>query len=77
VGKKKKEKPNHPSSPFKEKEMEGEGEGSLLGGRWKEKEKVPLLGGQWCRNPNLAKCAGEAQHLEKLRIWSPPGLPNV
>jgi hypothetical protein len=30
-----------------------------------------------CRNPNLAKCGGEAQHLEKLRIWSPPGLPNV
>jgi hypothetical protein len=29
------------------------------------------------RNPNLAKCGGEAQHLEKLRIWSPPGLPNV
>ncbi len=20
---------------------------------------------------------GEAQHLEKVRIWSPPGLPNV
>jgi len=20
---------------------------------------------------------GEAQHLEKLGIWSPPGLPNV
>jgi hypothetical protein len=30
-----------------------------------------------CCNPNLAKCGGEAQHLEKLRIWSPPGLPNV
>jgi hypothetical protein len=30
-----------------------------------------------CRNPNLAKCEGEAQHLEKVRIWSPPGLPNV
>jgi hypothetical protein len=30
-----------------------------------------------CRNPNLAKCAGEAQHLEKLEIWSPPGLSNV
>ncbi len=30
-----------------------------------------------CRNPNLAKCEGEAQHLEKLGIWSPPGLPNV
>jgi hypothetical protein len=30
-----------------------------------------------CRNPNLAKCGGEAQHLEKFGIWSPPGLPNV
>ncbi len=30
-----------------------------------------------CRNPNLAKCGREAQHLEKLGIWSPPGLPNV
>jgi hypothetical protein len=30
-----------------------------------------------CRNPNLAKCGGEAQHLEKLGIWSPKGLPNV
>lgn len=29
------------------------------------------------RNPTLAKCGGEAQHLEKLGIWSPPGLPNV
>jgi hypothetical protein len=27
-----------------------------------------------CRNPTLAKCGGEAQHLEKVRIWSPPGL---
>jgi hypothetical protein len=30
-----------------------------------------------CRNPTLAKCGGEAQHLEKARIWSPLGLPNV
>jgi len=29
-----------------------------------------------CRNPNLAKCGGEAQHLEKLGIWGPPGLPK-
>ncbi len=28
-------------------------------------------------NPTLAKCGGEAQHLEKVRIWSPLGLPNV
>ncbi len=32
---------------------------------------------KFCRNPTLAKCGGEAQHLEKLGIWSPPGLPNV
>jgi hypothetical protein len=48
----KREPPNHPSPPFKEKEkvgegrskawwsMEGEGEGAWLGGQWKEKEKV-------------------------------------
>jgi hypothetical protein len=30
-----------------------------------------------CRNPTVAKCGGEAQHLEKLEVWSPPGLPNV
>ncbi len=47
--------PKHPSSPFKEKEKEGEGrskawwpmeggrEGSWLGGQWKEKEKVLSL----------------------------------
>jgi hypothetical protein len=36
------------------------------------------VGQVWpCRNPNLAKCGGEAQHLEKLGIWSPPGLSNV
>jgi hypothetical protein len=30
-----------------------------------------------CRNPTLAKCRGEAQHLEKLEVGSLPGLPNV
>jgi len=30
-----------------------------------------------CRTPTLTKCGGEAQHLEKLGIWSPPGFPNV
>jgi hypothetical protein len=30
-----------------------------------------------CRNPTLAECGGEAQHLEKLEVGSPPGLPNV
>jgi hypothetical protein len=30
-----------------------------------------------CRTPTLAKCGGEAQHLEKFGSWSPPGLPNV
>jgi hypothetical protein len=38
---------------------------------------VEMLCSPTCRNPNLAKCGGEAQHLEKLGIWSPPGLPNV
>jgi hypothetical protein len=33
--------------------------------------------GHGCRNPTLAKCGGEAQHLEKVRIGSPPGLSNV
>jgi hypothetical protein len=31
----------------------------------------------FCRNPTLAKCGGEAQHLEKLEVGSLPGLPNV
>jgi hypothetical protein len=30
-----------------------------------------------CRNPTLAKCGGEAQHLEKLEVGSLAGLPNV
>jgi hypothetical protein len=30
-----------------------------------------------CHNPNLAKCGGEAQHLKRVGIWSPLGLPNV
>jgi hypothetical protein len=30
-----------------------------------------------CRNPTLAKCGGEAQHLEKLEVGSLPGLPKV
>jgi len=30
-----------------------------------------------CRNPTLAKCGGEAQHLEKLEVESLPRLPNV
>ncbi len=30
-----------------------------------------------CRNTTLAKCGGEAQHLEKLEVGSLPGLPNV
>ncbi len=39
-----------------------------------DKWRVSFL---YCRNPTLAKCGGEAQHLEKVRIWSPPGLSNV
>jgi len=41
---------------------------------------APSIGGvhaHFCRNPTLTKCGGEAQHLEKLEVWSPPGLPNV
>jgi len=30
-----------------------------------------------CRNPTLAKCGGEAQHLEKLEVGSLPGLRKV
>jgi hypothetical protein len=40
-------------------------------------ETSDLIALNFCRNPTLAKCGGEAQHLERLRIWSPPGLPNV
>jgi hypothetical protein len=36
-----------------------------------------LFNNKGCRNPTLAKCGGEAQHLERVGIWSPPGLPNV
>ncbi len=36
----------------------------------------PSSGGE-CRNTILAKCGGEAQHLEKLGTWSPPGLLNI
>jgi hypothetical protein len=44
----------------------------------KRRWRVQVLTLQWkCRNPTLAKCGGEAQHLERLRIGSPPGLPNV
>jgi hypothetical protein len=35
--------------------------------------RIPIF----CRNPTLAKCGGEAQHLEKLEVGSLPGLPNV
>jgi hypothetical protein len=30
-----------------------------------------------CRNPTLAKCGGEAQHLQSWEIWNPPGLLNI
>jgi hypothetical protein len=41
--------------------------------------RLLVVGSQnWqCRNPTLAKCGGEAQHLEKLEVGSLPGLPNV
>ncbi len=46
---------------------------------WKEEATKRLCNcmDRRCRNPTLAKCGGEAQHLEKVRIWSPPRLPNV
>jgi hypothetical protein len=41
-----------------------------------------ILSGTWqrlvlCHNPTLAKCGGEAQHLEKLEVKSLPRLLNV
>jgi hypothetical protein len=27
--------------------------------------------------PYFGQVWGEAQHLKKVRIWSPPGFPNV
>jgi hypothetical protein len=44
---------------------------------WGTLTKLHALASHYCRNPTLAKCGGEAQHLEKVRSWSPPGLPNV
>jgi hypothetical protein len=41
------------------------------------RDKQLSTGVTTCRNPTLAKCGGEAHHLEKLEVWSPPGLPNV
>jgi hypothetical protein len=49
------------------------------------KENFKCQWGHWplsssggeCRNPTLAKCGGEAQHLEKLEVVNLPGLPNV
>jgi hypothetical protein len=38
---------------------------------------LPSMNHSRCRTPTLAKCGGEAQHLEKVGIWSPPGLPHV
>ncbi len=45
--------------------------------REKNAQKELLIYAKNCRNPTLAKCGGEAQHLEKVRTWSLPGLPNV
>jgi len=44
---------------------------------WKDAICLALLKEGVCRNPTLAKCGGEAQHLEKLEVGSLPGLPNV
>jgi hypothetical protein len=46
--------------------------------KWKKLHVIFVgFGHGECRNPTLAKCGGEAQHLEKLEIWSLSGLPNV
>jgi hypothetical protein len=34
-------------------------------------------GGGDLSQPHFGQVWGEAQHLEKLGIWSPPGHPNV
>jgi hypothetical protein len=44
---------------------------------WRSKVSVGERQILVCRNPTLAKCGGEAQHLEKVRSWNPPRLPNV
>jgi len=36
----------------------------------------PLVG-ESVATPLWPSVGGEAQHLEKLKVWSPPGLPNV
>ncbi len=44
---------------------------------WGSMQKTKTTHSHVSCNPTLAKCRGEAQHLEKLEVWSPPGLPNV
>jgi hypothetical protein len=48
---------------------------AVLGGLMCAPKPLSLVGS--CRNPTLAKCGGEAQHLEKLEVGSLPELPNV
>jgi hypothetical protein len=45
--------------------MEGEGEGSLLGGQWKEKEKVSMFRGQWKEKEKVPLLGGQ---------WNIPSL---
>jgi hypothetical protein len=48
--------------------MEGEGEGSLLGGQWKEKEKVLLLGDQWKEKEKVLLLGGQWKEKEKVLL---------
>jgi len=50
--------------------MEGEGEGSLFGGQWKEKEKVFLLGGQWKGKEKVLLLGGQWKEKEKVFLLS-------
>jgi hypothetical protein len=40
-------------------------------------EKIKVCDLRGMSQPHFGQVWGEAQHLEKLRIWSPLGLPNV
>jgi len=58
--------------PFKEKEG-GEGR-SPLGGQWKEKEKVPMFGGQW-KEEKIPMLGGQWKEKEKVTFHLFPLSP--
>jgi hypothetical protein len=43
---------------------------------YKENDVLSNVNNLLCRNPNLAKCGGEAQHLEKLGDLESSGTPE-